>query len=248
MSGPVPMVGGHHGTTQGIWDITTDAELPVGTRGVLPDGRVYYYAKNSAAAAIVAGDLLTTEVQTAQFTELAVNTAAVGDTTLTITLGSTAVTANEYQEGYIIPIDELGEGITYKIKAHPAASGTAACIFTLYDPIHVGFAAATTVQVVKNPWCDVVQAVAGQAHVPIGVSNVAVTAGNSTPYYFWCQTWGICSILQDEICAAGSEMTSGTTLVGAAEVRNLVTDPTVGVNIWTSADTERAPIFLQIAP
>ena len=246
MTGPVPILHNGMGARQGIWEAGSDQHQTIGERASLNDGRVFYYARNSGAA-IVAGNLLTVEVQTAQFTEMAVTTAAAGDTTLAITTGSTAVTANEYSEGYVFVIDGTGEGITYKIANHPAVAGTTEGTFTLRDPIHIGFAAATTVQIMKNPWADVVIAPAGFAHIAAGVSQVAVDSGATTQQYFWCQTWGMTCVWQDEICAAGLEMISGPT-AGQVEIQDAVTEAVIGWNAWTSAESENAPMFLRIAP
>jgi hypothetical protein len=207
---------------------------------------VFYYAKNSGAA-IVAGNLLTAELQTAQFTELAVGTLLAGSPTITPTLGATAVTVDEYAGGYCVIIDDTGEGKTYTIKSHPAASGTATCELTLEDPIHVDFGAGTTVQMVKNLWGDVIIAPGGVAHVPVGVSNTAVDAGTSTPQWFWCQTWGVCSVWQDEGATIGQALTSGTT-AGQVEVWNVAGDQEIGWNIWLAVAGENQPVFLRIAP
>ncbi len=238
---------------QSIFEVATtvvgesDAVHPVGTRGALPDGRVFYYARNSGAGAITVGQALSAEVQTAQFTELAVGTPAIGDTTVSPTLGSTAVTLNEYAEGYLCVIDDTGEGYTYKIQSHAAASGTTAVALTIHDPIQVAFGAGATVQVVKNPWADVIQAPGGQVALPVGIAQCAVPAGNTVPQYFWCQTWGVSCALQDEICAVGKANTLGPT-AGAVEIADAAGEPLIGINLWTSADGEHAPVFLTIAP
>lgn len=246
MAGPVPVLLNGMGARSGIWDMGPTQHHEIGTRATLPDGRVFYYARNSGAA-IVAGNLLTQEVMSAQFEGLAVNTAAAGDTTLSITLGTIAVTAQEYIDGYVVVHENTGEGITYKIRSHPAVAASAEGVFTLIDPIHVGFAAATEVCLVKNPWADVVIAPAGQAHVPAGVSNVAVDAGTTDQQYFWCQTWGVASVWQDEATAIGSIVTSGTT-AGQVEAQDLVAECIVGHQIFTGTATENQPVFLSIAP
>jgi hypothetical protein len=238
---------------QSIWEIATtvvgesEAVHPVGTRGVLPDGRVFYYARQSAAAAIVAGKLLGAELQTDQFVGLAVDTPAIGSLTITPTLGSTAVTLNEYAEGYCIVVDDTGEGISYKIESCVAAAGSAACALTLHDPVQVALGAGATVDIVKNLWADVIPATAGQVHVSVGISQVAVPAGNVVPQYFWCQTWGICPAWHGEATTIGTLITSAAA-ESEVELRNGAGEPIVGISIWKGVDTEYQPIFLTIAP
>lgn len=245
--GPKPILTNGVGSPQSIWEAVSNPHHEVGSRAQLGDGRVFYYARNSGAA-IVAGQLLTVELQTAQFTGLAVNTAAVGDTTLSITLGSTAVTADEYARGYVHVIDDTGEGITYKIDTHPAVSASSAGTFTLKDPIVVAFVAATTVELTKNPWADTVIAPAGQGHVPAGISQVAVGSGATTQQYFWCQTWGPTCAWMDEAVTVGQEVTSGAT-AGQVETVDALAECRIGYCISIAGVAgEYQPVFLQIAP
>jgi hypothetical protein len=240
---------------QSIWELVRGGKAnidggahKVGTRAALEDGRVFYYARNRGAA-IVAGNLLTAELQTAQFADLATADGVVaGDTTITPTLGSTAVTVNEYAGGYVIVNDDTGEGITYEIKSHPAASGAAACVLTLEDPVNVDFAAGTTVTMMKNLWGDVIISPAGAAHIAVGVSNMAVPAGTTDPQYFWCQTWGIASVWFDEILTIGQLAGSGPDTAGQVGINNGTTEQIVGQATWTTVAGENNPLYLTIAP
>ena len=220
----------------------------VGTRGVLEDGRVFRYSRNTGAAAIVAGDMLQMPDQVADYIDLAVTTALVGDTTLTPTLGTvTAVTVNEVAGGYAITNSgTTGAGLTLPIASHPAAAASAAVVLTLDAPVPVLFNADTTVTLSKNPWADVVIAGGNQDHLAVGVSGTAVPAGNAVAQYFWCQTWGTCAVWQDDTTANGSAMASGTT-AGQIEI-NGGTDQTIGVNLEIGVDGDYTPVFLTIAP
>ncbi len=245
MGAPYPVLANGLATSQGIWDTVTSAVVPVGTRGALEDGRVFYYSRNSGIA-LIAGQNVMAELQTAQYTEMDVPTSASGATSVSVTLGSTAVTLNEYAGGYMCIIDDTGEGITYKIDSHPVALASAACVLTLVDPIKVTFGANTTVQMVKNPWMDVVVAVAAQAHLSVGISQVAVGSGAATPQYFWTQTWGISCAWQDTNNAIGLAMTSGTT-EGQFETIAAGDQP-LCINMWTAVEGEYNPVFLTVAP
>ncbi len=239
---------------QSIWEIASSSVggqgiHKVGTRASLQDGRVFYYAKSSGAA-IIAGNLLSAELQTAEFADLAVGTLVIGGGTITPTLGSTAVTLNEYAGGYCCVTDSLGEGITYEIVRHPLAAGSGTPQLTLEDPINVSFDGDTTVQMVKNLWCDVIIAPTAAAHIPVGVSNTAVIAGTSNPQYFWCQTWGICSVLQDEGPSIGQGVGSGPDVAGSVGVWNapVTPEPMVGISVWTGVQPEFSPVMLMLHP
>jgi hypothetical protein len=248
MGAPYPILPNGLATSQGIWDITTSPVVAVGTRAALSDGRVFYYAKNSSSSAIVAGNSLSTELQTAQFATLACAETAVGATSVAITLGSTTVTADEYKDGYLcIEAGTTGAGITYAIKSNTAAAGTATCTVTLHESINVALHADATVQMIKNPWCDVIIAATGDGHLVTGVSQVAVLAGDSTPYYFWCQTWGISCGWQDDTTAVGIVMSSGTNVAGQFDVQ-ADGDQTCALNIWTvTTQGENNPVWLTVS-
>jgi hypothetical protein len=52
---------------------------------------------------------------------------------VTVTLGATAATANQYQGGYLAVVDGTGEGQLLKIASNPAANASAAIVITLED-------------------------------------------------------------------------------------------------------------------
>ena len=245
MGAPYPVLPNGLATSQGIWDITTTPVVAVGTRAALSDGRVFYYAKNSGSGALVAGNSLQAELQTAEFATLACATTAVGSTTVAITLGATTVTADEYKDGYLcIEAGTTGAGITYKIKSNTAASGAATCTVTLVDPVNVALDADATVQMIKNPFCDVIIAGTGDGFLAVGISQVAVSAGDSTPYYFWCQTWGISCATQDDTTAVGIMMSTDTNVAGQFDVQ-ADGDQCVALNTWTvTTQGEMNPVWL----
>ena len=59
-----------------------------------------------------------------------------GDTSITVTLGATAATKDQYADGYIYTNDntttsDRGEGQIYRIASNPAADGSATLAVTL---------------------------------------------------------------------------------------------------------------------
>lgn len=238
---------------QSIWEVAASITgkgglHPVGTRAVLPDGRVFYYARNSGSA-IVAGQLLQTPDQDAQNSDLAVATDVVGSSTITPTLGSTAAVNDEFEGGYaIVNSGTAGEGpgLTLPIISNPAAAGSATIALTPAAPLPLTFNADVTVTLLKSPWADVVIAGANQDHFACGVSNVAVPAGSTNPQYFWCQTWGVCGTWQDAATANGSALASGTT-AGRVEIRGADGDQCVGMLFEAGVDGDYSPTFLTIS-
>lgn len=230
------------GSPQSIYESSSVQYHPIGSRAGLDDGRVFYYARN-AGTALVAGNATMAEVITDQFGNQAVAAAAAaGVKEVTVTLGSTAVTENEYADGYLMINDEAGEGHTYRIAGHPAAAGAASCVLELLDGIVVALTTSSEYCLVKNPWADVLIAAAGSAHQVVGVAAAAITANE----YGWLQTWGPAAVLTEGANVIGDALHSGT--AGALLSSALVDDMAVGYQMYTGAAGEYRPVFLTIAP
>jgi hypothetical protein len=250
MAGPKPVLYNGHSQEQSIWETRTSPVVSVGTRGSLEDGRVFYYARNSGIA-IVAGQLLMSEIVSGDMDNLGVTATAVEAKVVAVTPAGTKIFAiNDLDGGYMVVNDVDGEGITYKIAGNPVTVAATEFDLVLKDGINVALTANSQVTLVKNPWMDVVIAAAAKAHMAAGVSQVAVGAGSTTPQYFWCQTWGVSAGWDDASTAIGSPLQSGAT---AGQIE-LLTEGTgaaghsIGVQLFTGVGTEYMPKFLQVAP
>lgn len=246
MAGPIPVLVNGQSSNVGIRDTGSTASLTVGTKGILDDGRVFYYARNSGIA-IVAGQLLTQELASVENDDLACNTAALGATSVLVTPGTVAQVANAFAEGYMVINDDTSEGLTYKISGHDAISASTEFTLNLREPLLLVFGAGTTVTLVKNPWADVVIAPTAQAHICAGISQVAVAAGSSTVQFFWCQTWGMTCCESDAASGIGTNLMSGAT-AGRSETATAIGDQNIGVQVSVGVDNEFNAIFLTIAP
>jgi hypothetical protein len=234
-------------TEQDVWSISETPKFQLGAIAKTVDGRVYRYAKNGGTA-LAAGKLT---VAGAGFlaqdnhADIAVNTAVKGDESVTVTLGATAATADEYAGGYLVVNDDTGEGISYKISGHAAADSAASLVVNLEDPIQVAFAANTTVTLTKNKYSEVVIATGGtQTDVPTGVPNVAVTAS----YYCWLQTGGVCAVLQSgtNTPTKGEPVTIGEATNGTVSGRDAIAEPLVGIGLDTATSGEYNPVYLKL--
>ena len=199
-------------------EISSDQKHQLGSYGVTADGRGYRYAQAGAAAC--APGLLQMAVDiTAHHEDVAVNTFVAGDKNITVTLGATAITAGEYEEGFVNITDETGQGILYKIAHCPAADASADVVITLAEPIVVGAAAATTVTLIRNKYRDILPTDGTVTDLPVGVPNVSITAD----YYGWVQTKGYCSILVGAgDTTPGADITIDDTTAGGVETRATV--------------------------
>ena len=173
------------------------AEHALGTKMILPDGRTYYYAKNSSAAITTAGMIVDGIAAVAAHDMDVPPTAAqsVGDNTVSLEVPTTDLTKDQYKDGYLIFNDADGEGEVYRIVSHPAhdASDDATVIITIEDEgLQTAITTSTEAQLIYNPYTDV-KLIDGDGTMttgPLGVTTIPVTAS----YYCWLQTSGIASV------------------------------------------------------
>ena len=216
---------------------STEQKHPLGSLGLMNDGRSYRYAQAATAAALAPGMICIAPAITTNHEDLAVNTFAVGDRSITVTVGGTAIAAEEYQEGFVNVTDETGQGIMYKIKNIPTSAGSEDVTVDLEEPIRVAAHADATVTLYRNKYRDIVVSASSKAAVPVGVPNVTIAAD----YYGWVQVGGPCSVLNDETttAVAGTPVTIGAVTVGAVEPLAAATEPYVGnVPAGAIGDTE----------
>jgi hypothetical protein len=178
---------------------TSTQKHKLGTRGETPDGRVFYYAKNSSAAITPGGKICDGIAAVAAHDMDVPATAAhsVGDATISLEVPTTDLTANQYKDGYLLINDGPGQGEVYQIKSHPAhdASDDNTVIFTIDDEDGIVTALTTSslFGIIYNPYTDV-KIVDGDGTMttgPLGVNPMPVTAS----YYFWLQSAGVASVL-----------------------------------------------------
>ena len=178
---------------------TSEQKQKLGTKAVLPDGRVFYYAKNSSAAITTAGQIVDgiAAVAAHDMDVAATEAHSVGDTTISLEVPTTDLTKNQYADGYLLINDGPGQGEVYRIKSHPKhdASEDNTVIFTIDEPdgIRTALTTSSLFGISYNPYKDV-KIIDGDGTMttgPLGVNPIPVTAS----YYFWLQTAGIASVL-----------------------------------------------------
>ena len=248
-----PILTGGTASNQSIYETVTSARHAPGTRAQLEDGRVFYYAENRSTA-IGTGLLVAAAPISVDYDDLATNTAAVGDTSVTVTpVGSATYAANELVGGFLsINSGTTGAGMQYRIKSHAAIAAATATAIEIDGGVQVAFNADTTATVVPNKFGGVIVAPTGAATV-VGATQVAIPVGtDAAPVYSWVQTWGDATILAGAANdIVGHSLVKGTGGAGetlgfvdaAADVAQII-----GVNRFTSVDADYMQVFLQIAP
>lgn len=241
------------GGTQDLYASSSTQNHRLGTRAFLDDGRVFYYGRAPTGTAATVGEIHVARERVANHENLAVAAGggALGQNIVSsITVGATALTANQYADGHLAVTDGTGEGHLYKIRNHAAFAASATDVsVTLYDNIAVGLDATSTVSFVYNLWDQPQQGNTDQADVLVGVPVFTIVAGE----YGWFQTWGPASVLCDEaVATVGQAITIGTGVAGAVEEDDTATtvsqEPLVGFNLTPLVDTEHQVVMLTIMP
>ncbi len=215
---------------------TSDQRHKLGTRGVTPDGRVFYYAENSGTAITRGGQVVDgIAAVAAHDMDLAATATSAGATSFTSGTSLT-VTKNQYQDGYVYFNDGPGEGEIYRVKSNTAVSSATGLSITIDD--EDGLATALTTSslfgLMYNPYKDV-KVIDGDGTMttgPLGVTCAPFTAD----YYGWIQTAGPVAILigaQVAVVGDGIAISQASGEDGTAE-RTDYSDESDIVNIGTA--------------
>lgn len=208
---------------------------------------VYRYGKVGAST-ITKGKLQTAPAPKANHHNVAVAVAAaIGDKTLTVTLGNTAAVADEYAEGYIVFNDVLTGGYQARIKTHPAAAGNATLVVTLYEPLPSALTTSSKGNLVHNTYNGVIEGVL-QTVRAAGVAMVTATTGQ----FLWFKTRGVAALLADQAIVLGAWVVPSTSVSGSVIQisgtygTGLLTNKIGQADIMAGVDTEKRPIRLEI--
>lgn len=228
----------------GIRTNSSTQEAVLGTKVVTADGRAYRYVK-AGGTTLVVGKLYDGPIAVANHTNIAVQAAAaIGATSVSVTLGATAATANQYAGGVLVVNDVTGEGQTFSIKSNPAADASATLAVALTDdePVVTALTTSSEVSLVLNQYNGVIIHATTEAGIPVGVAVTAITNAQ----FGWIQTRGPVSVLCNATTDLGASVAaSDTTNAGGVEVGDGILPP-VGYALAAGVSSEYNPVFLTI--
>ena len=192
----------------------TDKYHALGTILELPDGREFRYAL-AGAVALDQGKIVAAKAPTGHHDmDLVTAAAAVGDSSVTVTLEGTAAAKDLYADGYLFTNDDTGEGQVYRIKGHDAidSSGSGAIDLAENDKIAVALTSSTLSGLAPNPYSGVVVTPTTVVNRTVGVPATAIAANG----YGWVQTKGLASVLVSGTIVLGEPVrVAGATTAGA---------------------------------
>lgn len=236
----------------------------VGQRFDLSDGREVTIVQN-AATALVSGVLTQTNPVVANHQGLVVavpvaTPATVGTFAVSLTLGATVLNAAQYSQGYLVVASGTGLGQTLKIASHlPAAASAAGIVFTLEDPIQVTLDATSRVNLIPNPYQNVIISPTTATGVAAGVtlspiaasvaptfnaSGVMLTAG--TQQYGFVVTKGPIACLSDvTVAAVGLGLSPSTTTAGCVTLQT-TTGAHIGRALQTGVSAQTQMVYVDL--
>ncbi len=192
---------------------------------VKKDGQWFAFCQNGGSTLVPGNVIAAPAIQTNHVGNTATATAA-GATTVTFTQGATAVTQNEYKDGYLVVSVTPGAGYTYKISSHDAVGSAASYAWPLApgESIQVALTSTSRLDLIPNPYRGVIQApVTTLTSQPVGIAVSAPLANG----YAWLGVKGIFGVL-----------TSGTLIIGEQAISPAGAAGAVGPNSSGGSEVE----------
>jgi len=225
--------------------ITPGGKHMLGTKAVDQFGNIYRYAL-SGVAPLVTGNWIQAPAQVPLHQNMAPTAAVdVGATSLTVTLGATAATANQYAQGWIIISGGPGIGQRLQVASHPAALSGGTLLITLSQPVDVALVAATSkVDLVANPYNGVIaNPITTLTGACVGVATYATPAAS----YDWLQTGGVGAALIAGTPGVGLAIVVPGTAAGAAVVDGAAAaTQVVGAMLVTGVDARVQAVMIRL--
>lgn len=235
------------GATSGA-SLLSGERYPVGTLGTTQDGRWFRFAQNGGVT-LVPGNLLCGVAPVTNHVGNTATATAAGATTVTFTQGNTAVTQNQYKDGYLVISVTPGAGYSYPISSHDAVPSATAYAWPLNaDSVQVALTTTSRIDLVANPYRGVIQAPATVLiSNPVGVAVSAPTANQ----YCWIQVEGVCGVLTAGTLVAGNRAVNAYATAGAVAPETAVaatsaTENTIGQVVRVAASTAWSTIDLHL--
>lgn len=241
--------GGLSLVANGAFQTSTDSALDtlVGTRWDLSDGREVMLVK-AGGTALDAGKIM----QDAAIVADHQNIAVAGYTAysnngnqpaqITVTLGGTAATANQYRGGFVVVNDGTGEGQTVRIASHPAADASASLVITLEEGfVTAPVAAASEVCLLPPHGKDIVVMPTTATGAVAGITLYPIAASA----YGYVVTKGVTSCLAQGAIGVGLGFTHSATTAGAALVA-AATTARHGYAAQAGVDTEYRAVYVNV--
>jgi hypothetical protein len=178
-----------------------DPNFNIGDRVVLPDGRVYRYAKSAGACYTYQLAMFYGLIGVA-YTSL-LQAQAVGDKSIYLDAGSAAAFAEDaLRGGYVVIYGSDNSDVQQRgIVGNTLSDSDGYTTIYLDAALNVAVTTSTGAEVMRNPYGSVLTVGATEYCSVAGLPAVESTAANQ---YLWIQTWGPCAIAPGESAVCDS--------------------------------------------
>ena len=228
-------------TTATASNYNSQASTFIGEKFISSDGREFVLC-SVGASNIATGVLTQSAALIADHQNMATSTASAGATQVTVTLGATAVTANQYAGGFVTFNAGTGAGQTLRIASHPAAALSTSVVLTLEDPIVTATnSCSTKSSLAPNPFGGIIIHPTTSSNSPVGVTLYPISAG----LIGLVQTKGQIACLNDAGTAIGLGVSPSTNTAGAV-MTVAATTSQIGSAAYTGTTTEYSLINLML--
>jgi len=194
---------------------TTEARgVTLGTKGLMPDGRVFRYSL--AGEAITAGLMCQNSIAIANHDmDLVTAATAAGASSIVVTLGGTAATKDQYKGGTIYVNDNDGQGQSFRISTHAAVGSGAAFTVPLEgkQTVKTALTSSSLCGLKANPYNGTLLYNTTPDGIPTGFSPTDVADAS----YFWQQTYGDAAVFAQGTMVLGQCVVPSTNTTGAVD-------------------------------
>jgi len=235
-----------------VYNLYTDRRYTLGQQAQTLDGRKFRFAYNGATL-LVPGDVLQAPAPiTNHILQTPAVAGVVGAASLSVTLGATAASVNQYQDGVLAIELGTGFGFAYPLKAHGTVASATATGSTIAfkQGVQLQVAVPTTansVSFIFSPYGGVVQSPTTLTAQPVGVATAAIPASGTpyaTPQFGWIQTGGLAAVTTIGTVVIGSNVMVPTTTAGGCAPVAAGTTPVIGTVAHVATTTNKSTIML----
>lgn len=232
------------------WGQEQYQQLPLGSIGYDDFGNMYRYVKQGAVLG-VSGDLYTRPAVDTNFVDLAVQAAAplittgtskVPNTTVALTLGSTAFTANLLDNGRAVVSVTPGIGQQFTIKSHSVTAISSTASITFYEPLAVALTTSSKMTLLPNPANGVIINPTTFTGNPMGIMIAPIAIS----YFGWVGTHGVFGALSDNVASAVGFGISPSTTTAGCITKAVTLKDSIGYHIVAAASAQVEPQWFNI--
>ncbi len=228
----------------GLYQQSATALASIGDRITLADGRVFIYGQ-AGGSTLACGTLCQNVAPAgANFDNLAVVAAqAAGDKTISVTLGGTAVTENQFAGGVLWIEDADSEGGSYTISSHPAQATTnGTLVLTLKDPLWEAVTTSSEASIDYGLGTGVIIHPSTNTSALVGVPIRDISAS----YYGWFCCKGRAIVLTEGTLVIGDPCMPSASVDGAVAPCAAATDLQIGTVRKVAATGEFSVVDLNL--